>query len=521
MQSSHELSKKSRVRTVCFMGGILLLVGVFATQGLAAVKPPFAGREITVAVLEGGPEGGVSGPLYQWRDRWEQLSGAKLRIAEIPYAVLREKLFTDLITGTGRYDGFITDSMFYGDFIENEFIVPIDQFYGDPRFPEWSKESVLPSLQKVQTWKGTWYGAPNDSDCHTLYYQKDILTNSVYQAQFKETYGYELPVPPKSWEQVYDIAKFFAGWDWNGDGEDDYGAALHLKHGFHGFAQFLSFSAAFSVVPGPTVDRYHNVYYFDPETMEPLINQPGNVKALELLLALLKTGPKSMVAWTLGEAWDFFLRGKAVITWTWGDLGVMAQNEETSAIRGNLGVATLPGATAVWDREKKEFIEFAEPNMVGNTVGGNWHGVISVLSKNPEVAYHLFAFHATEEVSMWNACTGYTGVDIGRTFHFLPPHGPASLDEYVERGWNANDITEYSNASFDNFTAETQISMLRIPGASECYDRFDLLLSKAAVGELTAEQALNQAYKEWVAVIAREGKERLKELYQADIDYKK
>ena len=47
--------------------------------------------------------------------------------------------------------------------------------------------------------------------------------------------------------------------------------------------------------------------------MTPLINGEGYIKALEFQLKLAKTGPDAQVAWSLGEAWDYFLRGKAIL----------------------------------------------------------------------------------------------------------------------------------------------------------------------------------------------------------------
>ena len=50
--------------------------------------------------------------------------------------------------------------------------------------------------------------------------------------------------------------------------------------------------------------------------MTPLINSPGHVKALEFLQELHQTGPSAQVSWSLGEAWDDFLRGKAVFVFS-------------------------------------------------------------------------------------------------------------------------------------------------------------------------------------------------------------
>ncbi len=41
---------------------------------VASGEKPFEEVTVTVTVNEGGPKGGISGPLYEWRDAWEQLT---------------------------------------------------------------------------------------------------------------------------------------------------------------------------------------------------------------------------------------------------------------------------------------------------------------------------------------------------------------------------------------------------------------------------------------------------------------
>src|SRR5437868_9796738 len=43
-------------------------------------KQPFKDVTISVTVNGAGPKGGISGPLYQFRPIWEELSGGKLNI---------------------------------------------------------------------------------------------------------------------------------------------------------------------------------------------------------------------------------------------------------------------------------------------------------------------------------------------------------------------------------------------------------------------------------------------------------
>ncbi|MGQ9626938.1 MAG: extracellular solute-binding protein [Anaerolineae bacterium] len=506
--------KKLAFLVICLM----LVMLVVPAIPVYAQEPEWAGKTITVLVIAEGPKAGISGPFYYFRDAWEKMTGAKLEIAEFPFGELHEKMFTDLTTGAGNYDIFVVGAWEYGDLVAGDWLVPVDQYYGDPRFPEWPDDQA-PSVKALYTWGGVRYGVPNDSDGQILYYRKDILTDPKWQEEFKKAKGYDLPVPPKTWDEAYDICEFFNGKDWNGDGEPDSGIVMHLKVGGQGMFHFSSLSAPFVVLPGEKVDNVHNTYWFDFETMEPLINSPGHVRALEFLQKLAKTGPDAQLGWTLGEAWDYFLRGKAIMTFTWGDLGALAQSPERSKVQGKLGCSIIPGVYEVYDRSKGDFVKFDEPNVVGNTTGGSWHGVISKLSKNPELAYHLLSFHATVENARYLAYHGWEGVDLGRDCQFIEPYGTNTLQGFLDAGWNENDILEYNKAYYDNFYAKNQLPFLRIPGAFEYWTALDQALSSAMTGELTAQEALDRAASDFKDITERLGLEDQLRIYREAMGY--
>ncbi|MCX6090965.1 MAG: extracellular solute-binding protein [Candidatus Atribacteria bacterium] len=459
--------------------------------------------------------------MYEWRDAWEKLSGAKLDIVEIPYAQHYQKVFTDLMTGTGQYDAFFCGADWYGELIAGDYIISIDDLMKDPRFPKWASDSLAPSIKNLYTWGGKWYGTFNDSDGQTLYYRKDILLNLDNQKKFKEKYGYDYNTPPKTWQELYDVSEFYNGWDWNGDKEPDSGIVMHLKVGAQGMYHYVSLSAPFCLLPGDKVDKYHNVYWFDPEDMTPLINDEGHVKALEFQLKLQKTGPDAQVAWSLGEAWDYFLRAKAIYCFSWGDVGSLIQDESRSKIKGKMGNSILPGNNEVFDRSQNTFIKMDPPNVWGNTTGGSWHGVISTLSKNKEAVYHLLAFHATKKISLWNITRGWTGVNPGARFQFLPPEGDGKIEDYVSQGWNADDAKEYLKGEQENFFAKYIAPYLRIPGGNEYWVALDRHLSEAYTGQVSAKEALDRTAKDWDETTNRIGREEQLKSYQSAIGYTK
>jgi multiple sugar transport system substrate-binding protein len=354
-----------------------------------------------------------------------------------------------------------------------------------------------------------------------LYYRKSILEKPEHQAAFKQQFGYDLPVPPQTWQQLLDISKYFNGKNWDSsDSEPDAGTVLHLKVGEQGHYHFQSMSASFVINPGDKVTQTENVYWFDPTTMKPLINSPGHVKALEFLQELHKTGPVAQVGWSLGEAWDYFLRGKAVFVYSWGDVGALCQDKSRSKVAGDCAAAVIPSSNEYWSFKDQQWVKLDQPRLVGNTTGGSWHGVISNFSANPEATFSFLSLMAMPPVSKMMAMYGWDGVDPGYSYQFLKEDGgTATVDEYVKAGWDAKDAAAYTHAYKETFFAPTTLTYLRVPGTFEYWDILDKNLSAAMSGSKNAKQALDDTAQAWEGVTERIGRDKQLKDYQAAIGY--
>ncbi len=484
-------------------------------------KKPFDGVTITILTQDDGPKGAISGPIEALRPVWEELTGGKLELTLVPVTELYAATMLDLEQGTGRYDAMVVGAFFYGDLIAGKYIVPVDQFMAGGEYPQWSYDSMPPALRTLYHWGDVGYGVLNDADGQILYYRRDVLNDPKWQTAFQKATGHAMAVPPKTWQQLLEISQFFAGKNWDThDSLPDEGTVLHLKVGEQGHYHFQSLSASFAITPGDRVDRYHNVYWFDPTDMRPLINSPGHVAALEFLQQLNDTGPVEQIGWRLPQAWEYFLRGKAVFMYTWGDLGALCQDETRSNVKGNCAATILPGSDKYWDMEKKAWIEAEEPRFVGNTVGGSWHGVVSALSKHQDAAYSFLALMATKPVSLWNGQHGWTGVDPGFYYQFLKPEGDAKLADYIKAGWNRADVTDYLNAFYRTYTAPTMLTYLRIRGTQEYWSELDSEVGAALGGRKSAKSALDDTAAAWDAITDRLGRNQQLKDYQAAIGYR-
>ncbi|MGQ9689253.1 MAG: ABC transporter substrate-binding protein [Desulfobaccales bacterium] len=484
----------------------------------------FKGKEINIGVLAAGERGAISGALYYWRDEWEKQTGAKLNIIEVPIAQIREKIMTDLYTGAGGFDGFDGPVWLMGDLIKGDFIYDIEDIYKDPRFPRWKKEDVVEPMKFIHEWAGKWYFPSNDYDNHTMNYRKDILTNPKWRAAFKKEKGYDYSVPPRTWEEVADIAEFFNGKDWDNDGKPDHGMTQSWKKGEQAMWHFFSLAGAYVVLPGkdakPT--KYRNVFWFDPDTMKPLINTPGFVRAMEMAVRLYKAGSPAQAGWGLGEMWNDWLIGDAIFNYGYQDLGALAQDPARSQVQGKLGCSILPGTMEVWDLENNKWLKLKEPNFVVNTIGPSWSIFIFKQSKNPALVYHLGAFHAQKDINFWNITHGFTGINMGLKFQFFKEHGgTATLDDWVDSGWDPNDAKEYEKASYENyFMGKVTLPYLRIPGTFLYADALDLHLQEAITGQVSPKEACDRTYADWEKITNQLGRDSQLSYYQFSIGYK-
>lgn len=483
---------------------------VIAPRVVQPCKPahcPYAGQTVKVMVVKGAV---IGGPLVELKDEFEAATGAKLELVRLPLEEMFANLISDMTNRVGKYDGAIVGAWWLGELVAGDHIISYDKYYLDPRFPKWDINEVLPAPRALLSYGGKKYMVANDHDGQVMYYRRDLLADPLHRTAFSQKYGYPLDVP-KTWSQFRDVAEYFNGKDLNGDGVPDHGLSMHLKVGAQGMFHFMSFSAPFVI--GPDNPK---MYWFDPQSMKPLIESPGHVRALTALVDLVQLGPKDMLRWDLGKSWDHFLSGRSALTMTWGDLGALAQ-QKGSKVHGRIGSAPLPGTVEYYSIAQHTWVRTAQPNLVGNTTGGSWAGVISKYAKAPQATYYLLALMANKEKSKVYAVRGWDGVDPGRTYHFLPPDGSGQIATYLNAGWNEADVRDYLHAYSVNFSNKLQFPYLRIPGAYSYWQALDVHLAEAVAGQLSPEAALKASAVDFEEITIRLGRELQRRSYRASL----
>jgi multiple sugar transport system substrate-binding protein len=393
------------------------------------------------------------------------------------------------------------------DFIP--YLVPLDDFIKDPATnPAW--DDVLPAFkEKIVSWGGSVYALPLDGDTHSLFYRRDIFENKDNQAKFKAKYNYDLKVPD-TMEQLRDVAEFFTGWDWNGDGKTDYGWAAPMARGTQTHWWFWNFTAPYSVMPGK-VDQYHGVLYFDPVTMKPLINEEGYVKGLTLYRDMGKFGPPGMVAWGVSEIRAAAPGGNIAMWMEWGSFPGLCEDPKAAskAMIGNCGTTVRPGANEVWDRENKTWVKMDKPNKVPLLAAGGWVAAITKTCKNPKAAYDFMKFMNSPEISIQDVVRGDTGFNVYRFSQIK------DLAAWTKAGFGEQDAKEYLAAVQADLENPNVLTDLRIPAKPEYVDTtLDLYVSMALAGEMEPKAALDTIYEEWEKITERMGRDKQLKIYR-------
>lgn len=462
------------------------------------ISRPFEGQSISVIVPKLDARL-IRGPILDEVESFEARTGAKVRVLTPGWNETIEKIDQSLKSPEANFDIYVAISMWSGTLLGGNHIEPVPEAIKTKL--DW--DDVLPIYRNtVLSWNKVAYGMPYDGDCINLYYRRDLFANPEYQARFKKKYKYDL-APPATWKEYRDIAEFFTGWDWSGDGKADYGIAGSRVVGDISMLQFFAQAAAHAKHPDDPA------YYFDPETLKPRINNPGFARALAIWIDTIKFGPPGMANFAGHDVRNSFVSGQTAMAIDWADMGVHAVNSPVSVIKDKIGYGQIPGSSEVFNATTGRWDK--RPNQV-SSISGNWTFFVSKASKHKALAFE-FASHMTskELTKKFTALSG-TAINPSRRSHFADP-----------ASWNQSGFsTESAKAYLDEITTSLSnpnvVYDITIPGAGEYYKVFDDYVHQALSGELKPQKALDQAAAEWEKITDRLGREKQISYYKASLN---
>jgi multiple sugar transport system substrate-binding protein len=482
-------------KTLVF-ASILALVASGASDLASATTIPsreFDGVEVNIVTFT-GPQ--IAEPLQRRAPAFAELTGANIRIITVPFADLFQSILTDQVTGTNSFDAFVFAPQWMVDYISAGVLEDITDRVNNDADLEWDDVGQF-FREFSATFEGNVYTIPLDGDFHMVYYRTDVL----------EELGMD---PPQTWDDYLAIAEAANGMDMNDDGSGDFGSCISKLRSAQSYWWITSIAAPFIQTQGTSQGTF-----FDLETFEPLVNNPGYIRALEIYKATNDFGPPNEQTLNVGDTRGLWQAGRCALTLDWGDIGTLAIDPANSIERVQTGTGAIitPGSTEVLDRETNELVPCDETTCPFAIDGvnhapfasfGGWSGGVSAAASDEvkDAAYAFLSYMSQPAQSNEDVTIGRSGFNPYRVSQF------ENVEPWIDAGFTEEGAANYLGAIQESLNSPNMALDLRIPQNAR-YEQviLDTVLSQFLAGEFTPEEAAQQIFDQWEEVTNELGRE--------------
>lgn len=475
------------------MKRLVIAAALASTAGgaWAQCSPDYTGVTLNVST-QNGPA--IASALAAAAESWEARTCGTVNVIEFPFGELYPKFLTAMTQQTGDFDviGFVP--AWLPDFAPYLSTMPEALQTG----LNW--EDIHPTYrERLMVWNGEVKSATMDGDMHMLNLRSDLLENPEEQAAFEAQYGYPLAAP-ETWQQYLDQAAFF-----NRPDEGMYGTAEAYRRGGQQFWYFFSHAAAYTNNPNNPGSMF-----FDPETMDAQINNPGWLRALEEYKAALEFNPPGALNNGSGDIRPLYAGGTVAMNIDWADSGVLRATEGGDAAEGTVRTAMLPGSTEIWNHKTQAWDTFPEVVRSPFLAFGGWQLGVPADSRNAEAAWDFVAEVTSPEVSGKAIVTANSGVNPYRFSHYDNLEAWSTI-------FTPEEAESYLGAQRASLDAPNVALDLRLPGFFSYTEVLEIELSKALAGEVEPQAALDAIAAEWNRLTDEFGRDTQLAAYRASV----
>ncbi|HSE26087.1 MAG TPA: ABC transporter substrate-binding protein [Pyrinomonadaceae bacterium] len=387
---------------------------------------------------------GVEGDaLKQAALDYEKQTGIHVNIAGFPYANLFEKEQLDFNAHTGAYDVIMLDDPWFPRFASKQFLTdltPLLQKRGQTQ-PDSDFVTTSLALCRHPYQTGNLFALPYVGNSQLFFYRKDLF----------DKHGLSEPV---KWNDVLSGAREIQEAE-AGDGNQIYGYVMRAAQGNAAVADFMPIFWAFG---GEMFDSNGKA----------TVNSREGIAALKFMLELGKFSPPGYASFNADDVGAHLLQGTAAMSINWPAwIGPFADPARSKVI-GKMAFTILPSG-----------------DKPGQAEIGNWLLAIPKDSKNVDAAMDFLLWATSAEQMKLSAQRGNPPT---RTSVFKDP----------------DLIARYPTYPAQLRSLESSRPRPRTPQWNEIENAFGIFLSKANSGELTAEDAMNQANAEIEKILQRQ-----------------
>jgi multiple sugar transport system substrate-binding protein len=437
-----------------------------------AAKKICSGKTVTI-VWEAGLQS--LDPLNFSGPKWEQLTGCKIKVVEVPTAEMFTKIMQEYRAGTGAYDALNVIPAWMPDLVQAGALEQLDSLVDKYKYRNELK-TIAPTYRDNQmTVNGKIYGFPDDGDVFIMYYRKDIFARPDLQKAFKAKYKYDL-APPKTWKQFDEVGSFLT-------------EALKSE-GIYGGCFFRE--------PPYTMfmfeERFRNEggKFFDGKTMKATVNSPVGVKVLTEMRNENRFMPPGVEKFGFVENLAVFLQGQSAMTISWPPYGRFA----AGYLADEKALDWVPKSTVA------NKVGYALPPGGHPELAAGFALSVASTSKQKEQAYLFIQWLNSEEISNQRVQLPYTLRDPFRNSHYTNP-------QYLARWPDAKD---YLKALQD--ASKTGLLDLSLIQTDKYEEAIRQGISRLWAGE-DPKKILDDVAKQWDEITQQVGTEKQKAVYNA------
>jgi multiple sugar transport system substrate-binding protein len=409
------------------------------------------------------------------------------------------QVLPELLAEQPHFDWVQYPSPFFGTFAETGQLEPLDEYL--MRYPSGKDylDWVMPAYAEFYTrWNGKTYGVMLDGDIHVLHYRKSRFADPALQKKYSARFQRDLLVP-KTWQEFIDCTQFFTE---ELSSQGIYGASTVIAPPAVGWSVWMNIAAG------------NGVNYFDA-AMNPAINTPPAVQALEVLKQIAKFGPPGKETMGVSQASQRWQGGMDVMAIWWMDLAKSTAQLQGPDLAEDQGVDIVPG----WRQ--------ADGTVRHRAISG-WCRTASIPKNAPQsikdAAFYFIYRMSHPQVSDRIVADPYCGSKPFGASHYTDAAAQLYLKPNPQRDAN-NELWPMNAGIFRNFaTARDYLDgglknvqvgypQLYWEGMPEYADALGRNIAKAVSGELTSQQALDEAAEAWVKIVQKRGIEKQKAQY--------
>jgi multiple sugar transport system substrate-binding protein len=429
---------------------------------------------------------------------WEAYTGAKINWIDLAQADYNARLQQSIATGTVDFDIIEMGAPFEGDTAGRGLLDEMPDWVGK----QIESDDLVDYLKPpVGTWDGKTYRVTIDGDCHTFAYRKDYFGEGSVSGKAE---------PPKTWQEINEVSKAVIGKTDPLTGLPTYGFLDPLK-GWGGFGFYFLEDRATPYVKYPG----DAAWLFDPDTMKPLVNNPGWVQAIQDVMDLIAANayPADQINADPGTtAFSQFLAGTgSMLTW-WGDVGAAARTSDTSVVGDVVGFGINRGSDKVYNRKSGAWEEkYNEaPNMAYLGWGIYVTNRVSGDEKKRKAAWSAAAHLGGKDLSLWTSAYP-SGFQPYRQSHF-------KYDEWEKAGYDRAYIEDFLGSNADSYNHPNAAIEPRIPGIFQYYSVAEDELAKGFAGQYkSAQETADAIAAAWEKITDQIGRESQLKLYRASL----